>query len=135
MCPGLGVRRSNLRRDFVLGGLYVEMLAGAVKIPISTSHVQDAKAGKTYESQESRIVMRAYTLFFAVSLVNDGVSHNLAAMLHVLINIVESPQSIRRKAECFCEERTEVVREPLDLRKVLLKRLSKRRYEFLIWPL
>jgi hypothetical protein len=79
--------------------------------------------------------MRAYTLSFAVSLINDGVPHNLAAMLHVPINIVKPPQSIRRKAERFCEERTEVVGEPLDLRKVLLKCLSKTRYEFLIWPL
>jgi hypothetical protein len=43
----------------------------------------------TYEGQEPRIVMWAYTLCLAVSLADDGVLHNLSAMLHVRIRVIK----------------------------------------------
>ena len=89
----------------------------------------------THESQEPGIIMRTYALRLALSLADNGISHDLAAMLHVLVRVVELLQSVWRQAKSFRKEGAEVVGELLDLSKICLKSLPKARDKFLIWPL
>lgn len=89
----------------------------------------------THESQESGIIMWTYALRLTLFLTDDGISHDLAAVLHVWVRIVELLQSIRRQPEGFCKEGAEVVGELLNLSKICLERLSEAREKLLVWPL